>query len=67
MVGAVIAVNVVLLSGIERGDEASVADVFRQSVLVGVLVVGILLAGPVAVVAVSVARRRRRPPGAAER
>ena len=53
--GAILAVNVVIFSGIEDGYEANIPDVFRQNALVGVLVVAILIAGPV----VGVMTRRR--------
>ncbi len=58
LVGAVIAVNVVIFSGIEGGYEASLAEVFRVNVLVGFIVVALLAAGPV--VGVIGARRMRR-------
>jgi hypothetical protein len=47
VVGAVAAVNVVIVSGIERGYEASLGEVFQQSTVVGVVVVAIFLGGPV--------------------
>ncbi|MBT8207412.1 MAG: hypothetical protein HKN07_15455 [Acidimicrobiia bacterium] len=55
-VAAIVAVNVVIFSGIEDGYEASLPEVFRQNAFVGVLVVAILGAGPV--VGAIVARRR---------
>lgn len=58
LVGAIVAVNIVIYAGIERGYEASIPDVFRQNALVGVLTVATLIAGPV--VGVLVMRRRRR-------
>jgi formate-dependent nitrite reductase membrane component NrfD len=58
LVGAIVAVNIVIYAGIEQGYEASIPDVFRQNALVGVLTVGTLIAGPV--VGVLVMRRRRR-------
>jgi hypothetical protein len=58
LVGAVAAVNVVIYAGIERGYEATIPEVFRESALVGSVVVAILLAGPL--VGVWIARRRRR-------
>ena len=57
-VGAVVAVNVVIFAGTDRGYEASLADVFRQNALVGLLVVAVLFAGPV--LGVMIARRVRR-------
>lgn len=58
LAGAIVAVNVVIYTGIEDGYEASLADVFAQNTLVGLLTVGLLLAGPI--VGVTMARRRRR-------
>jgi multisubunit Na+/H+ antiporter MnhB subunit len=58
VVGAVVAVNVVIYSGIDRGYEASPAEVFDQNALVGVVVVVVLLAGPA--LGVALARRISR-------
>ncbi|NND03867.1 MAG: hypothetical protein HKN91_13885 [Acidimicrobiia bacterium] len=55
--GAIVAVNVVIFSGIEDGYEASIPDVFRQNLFVGIVTVGILVAGPI--VGVGVRRRMR--------
>ncbi|MEO7753103.1 MAG: hypothetical protein ABIS35_06780 [Terracoccus sp.] len=57
--GAVIAVNVVILSGMGAGYESSLAEVFRENVVVGLVVVAVLITGPVA--GVIVGRRLRRP------
>ena len=56
--GAVVAVNLVIFLGVEGGYEASLGDVFAHSLLIGILVVAVLGAGPVA--GVSYARWRRR-------
>ncbi len=56
--GAIVAVNVVIYTGIDGGYEASIAEVFRQNVVVGTLTVAILVAGPV--LGVVGARRLRR-------
>jgi len=56
--GAIVAVNLVIYAGIDRGYEATIAEVFRQSVVVGVFTVAVLVAGPV--VGVWIARRLRR-------
>jgi hypothetical protein len=56
--GAIVAVNFVIYSGIERGYEATIPEVFRESVVAGVITVAVLLAGPV--VGVWIARRLRR-------
>ena len=58
LIGAVVAVNVVIYSGIERGYEATIPEVFRESVFLGSFVVAILVAGPLA--GVWIARRLRR-------
>lgn len=55
-VAVIVAINVVIFSGIDDGYEASLPEVFRQNALVGVLVVLILAVGPV--VGVVIARRR---------
>lgn len=57
VVAAVAAVNVVIVSGAERGYESSLGEVFRHSVAAGLVTVAVLAAGPV--VGVVVARRRR--------
>ncbi|NQV07667.1 hypothetical protein HQ535_14065 [bacterium] len=58
VVGAIVAVNFVIFFGIDRGYEASISDVFRQSVIAGIVTVAVLLAGPV--LGVVGARRLRR-------
>ena len=63
IIGAIVAVNFVIYFGIEGGYEASIPEVFRKSILAGIITVAILLAGPV--VGVVIARRlrmRRTPP-----
>lgn len=55
LTGAIVAVNVVIFSGMDQGYETSLPDVFRQSPVVGVVVVAVLVAGPV--VGVVLARR----------
>lgn len=57
VVGAIAAVNVVIYAGIERGYEATIPEVFRESFWVGAVVVAILGAGPL--VGVWIARRVR--------
>lgn len=58
LVGAVVAVNLVIYSGMERGYETTIPEVFRESAWIGSLVVAILVASPV--VGVWIARRLRR-------
>lgn len=60
LVGAVVAVNVVIYTGMDRGYESSLADVFDQNPLVGVVVLVILLAGPA--LGILLARRVSRRP-----
>lgn len=56
--GAIIAVNVIITAGI--GYDVTIAEVFRQNTLVGVVTVAILVAGPVlGVIGVRTLRRRR--------
>jgi uncharacterized membrane protein len=57
LVGAVAAVNFVIYTGIERGYEASLAEVFQHSLIAGIVTVMILIAGPV--LGVFTARRLR--------
>ena len=64
VVGAIVAVNVVIFAGPETGYEASLAEVFDHSPVVGGLTVAALVGGPV--LGVGLARRlRRQPPTAA--
>ena len=55
--GAIVAVNLVIYSGIEDGYEASLPEVFSENLFVGLATVGVLCAGPI--VGVIVARRQR--------
>lgn len=57
IVGAIVAVNFVIFSGMERGYESTIPEIFRQSVLAGVVTVVILASGPI--VGVWLMRRRR--------
>jgi len=58
VVGVVVALNLKILSGVDTGYEASIAEVFDHQPLVGVLVIAALVAGPV--LGVIAARRLRR-------
>ncbi len=58
IVGAIVAVNVVITAGVDRGYQASLAEVFEESAVLGVAVLAILVAGPI--VGVYAARRIRR-------
>lgn len=64
LVGAIVAVNFVIYVGIDRGYEASLVDVFRQSPVAGVITVLLLLGGPA--LGVWLARRRRNRPSRTE-
>jgi hypothetical protein len=57
-VGAIIAVNVVITAGVDRGYEASLPEIFEENIFLGVVTVAILAAGPV--VGVLIARRIRQ-------
>lgn len=54
--GAIVAVNLAIFGGV--GYDVTIAEVFRRNVLLGVTVVAILLAGPIA--GVLMMRRYRR-------
>ncbi len=45
--GGVIAVNLVIFSGIDSGYESSIVDVFTYNRVVGLIVVCVLVAGPI--------------------
>jgi hypothetical protein len=57
--GAIIAVNFIITVGI--GYDVTLTDIFNENFLVGVVTVGILVAGPV--VGVAAMRRFRRQRG----
>jgi multisubunit Na+/H+ antiporter MnhB subunit len=57
LVGAVVAINFVIYTGIEQGYEASLVEVFQHSLIAGIVTVIILVAGPV--LGVVTARRLR--------
>jgi hypothetical protein len=58
--GAILSVNLVILLGVEGGYEASLGDVFARSILIGIVVVTVLVAGPLGGVAYARWRRRLR-------
>jgi hypothetical protein len=58
--GAIAAVNFVIFSGIDGGYEASIAEVFRQNTLVGIVTLAILGFGPVCGVVIRRRARRNR-------
>lgn len=58
--GAILSVNLVIFLGVEGGYEASLSDVFAHNVLIGILVVAVVVAGPVGGVAYARWRRRLR-------
>ncbi len=60
IIGAIVAVNFVITIGIDRGYEASIGDVFRESLFAGIVTVAILVAGPILGVVFALRRRRGR-------
>jgi hypothetical protein len=56
VVGAIVAVNLIITVGI--GYDVSLAEVYRENLLVGIITTGILVAGPVLGVALMKKRRR---------
>ena len=61
--GAIVAVNLVITAGIDRGYESSLADVFEENTVIGVLTVAILISGPIVGVIVANRRPRNRDDG----
>lgn len=59
ILGGLVAVNLVIYSGVERGYEANLGEVFDRSVILGSIVVLVLVAGPVGGVVAARARRAR--------
>ncbi len=47
IVGGIVAVNMVIYYGVDRGYEADLPAMFERSALLGLGVVGALLAGPI--------------------
>lgn len=58
VVGAIVAVNFVIYTGVEDGYQASIADVFDHNALIGLITVAFLIGGPI--LGVVLARRQRR-------
>jgi len=56
----IVAVNMVIFAGVDRGYQASVDEVLRHSTLLGVAVIGVILLGPIFGVGLLRRRRRRR-------
>lgn len=54
----IVAVNLVIYLGVEGGYQAGLGDVFGHSVMLGVVVIGVVVAGPV--LGVMYMRRQRR-------
>lgn len=57
LVGVVVAINFVLIVGVDQGYEASLGEVFAHSTIAGIVTLAILVAGPIA--GFLAARRRR--------
>ena len=47
LIGAIVAVNVVIFSGTDRGYETTIPELFRENVFLGIVTVAILAAGPI--------------------
>ncbi len=60
IIGAIVAVNVVIYSGIDDGYEATLGELFDQNPIVGVISVAILLLGPLVGIAAARFLRCRR-------
>ena len=58
-VGAIIAVNVVITAGVDQGYEASLPEIFEESIFLGIVTVAILAAGPVLGVIIAYRLQRR--------
>jgi len=58
-VGAIIAVNVVITAGVDQGYEASLPEIFDESIFLGIVTVAILAAGPVLGVIIAYRLQRR--------
>lgn len=63
VVGVIVAINFVIAAGVDRGYESSLSEVFEANVLVGIVTVIILAAGPVvgAIIADHLRRRTNVP------
>ena len=48
IVAAIVAVNLVILSGIDTGYETTIPELFRENVILGIVTVAILIGGPIA-------------------
>jgi ABC-type antimicrobial peptide transport system permease subunit len=57
IVGGMVGVNVVIYSGLERGYETTLPEVFEANVVLGIIVVTVLVVFPA--LGVLMARRRR--------
>jgi hypothetical protein len=60
VIGAIVAVNFVIYTGVEGGYEASIGDVFDHNLFLGLVTVAIWIGGPILGVVVARRRRRRR-------
>lgn len=57
LVGVVVAINFVLIVGVDQGYQASLGEVFDHNAVAGIVTLAILIAGPIA--GFLAARRRR--------
>lgn len=56
----IVAVNLVIYLGVEGGYQAGLGDVFGHSVVLGIVVIGIVVAGPALGVTYMKRQRRQR-------
>ena len=62
VVGAIIAVNIVITAGVDQGYQASLPEIFEESIVLGTVTVAILASGPVLGVIVAHHLQNREEP-----
>lgn len=65
IVGLIVAVNLVIYFGPDQGYESTIREVFDHSIVLGLITVAVLVAGPVA--GIVIVRRSRRQRSKTER
>ena len=58
VVGLIVAVNLVITFGPDQGYESSIGEVFDHSVVLGLVVVGVVVAGPLLGIVMALRLRR---------
>ena len=58
ILGGIVAVNVVLMAGVDQGYESGIGEIFDENLFLGLITVVIWIAGPV--LGIWFARRRRK-------